>query len=72
MIKLKGALVPEEDFYCTTLKDAARILNVVGLLARVYGRPEPVRFLGVLERNLAGGTIVPPQRSPKPQDDRLG
>ena len=71
MIKLKGALVPEEDFYCTTLKDAARILNVVGLLARVYGRPEPIRFLGVLERNLASGDIVPPRRSPKPED-RLG
>ena len=71
MIKLKGALVPEEEFFCTTLKDCARILNVVGLLARVYGRPEPIRFLGVLERNLAHGDIVPAQRSPKPHD-RLG
>jgi hypothetical protein len=71
MIKLKGALVPEEEFYCTTLREAARLLNVVGLLARVYGRPEPVRFLGVLERNLAQGDIVPPERSPKPRD-RLG
>ena len=43
MIKLKGTLVPEEEFYCTTLRDAARLLNVIGLLARVYGRPEPVR-----------------------------
>lgn len=71
MIKLKGAIVPEEEFYCTTLRDAARLLNVVGLLARVYGRPEPIRFLGILERNLARGDIVPPERSPKPQD-RLG
>ncbi len=52
MIKLRGALVPEEEFYCTTLKDAARLINVIGLLARVYRRPEPVRFLGYLERNL--------------------
>lgn len=71
MIKLKGALVPEEEFYCTTLRDAARLLNVIGLLARVYRRPEPVRFLGVLEQNLAHGDIVPPRRSPGPQD-RLG
>jgi hypothetical protein len=68
MIKLKGALVPEEEFYCTTLRDAARLLNVVGLLARVYGCPEPLRFLAVLERNLAHGDIVPPQRSPIPRD----
>ena len=68
MIKLKGALVPEEEFYCTTLRDAARLLNVIGLLARVYGRPEPVRFLGILEQNLAHGDIVPPQRSPRAED----
>ncbi len=55
MIKLKGSLVPEEEFYCTTLRDAARILNVIGLLARVYGRPEPLRFLGILGRSLVGG-----------------
>jgi hypothetical protein len=71
MIKLKGAIVPEEEFCCTTLRDAARLLNVVGLLARVYGRPEPVRFLGILERNLAHGDIAPLERSPKPED-RLG
>ena len=71
MIKLKGALVPEEEFYCTTLQEAARLLNVIGLLARVYRRPEPVRFLGVLERNLAHGDLVPSQRSPRCQD-RLG
>src|SRR5687768_18274449 len=45
MIKLRGAHVPEEEFYCSTLREAARLLNVVGLLARVYRRPEPVRFL---------------------------
>jgi len=54
MIKLKGGLVPEEEFHCTTLRDAARLLNVIGLLARVYRRPEPVRFLGILGRSLEG------------------
>ena len=68
MIKLKGALIPEEEFYCSTLQEAARLLNVVGLLARVYGRPEPIRFLGLLERNLAHGDIVPPRRSPRSLD----
>jgi hypothetical protein len=64
MIKLKGTLVPEEEFYCTTLREAARLLNVIGLLARVYGRPEPVRFLGMLVRNLGGG-FTPSPRSPR-------
>jgi hypothetical protein len=68
MIKLKGALVPEEEFYCTTLREAARILNVIGLLARVYGRPEPVRFLGVLGRSLSGVESSPPHRSPRGRD----
>ena len=68
MIKLKGALVPEEEFYCTTLREAARILNVIGLLARVYGRPEPVRFLGVLGRSLSGAESSPPPRSPRGRD----
>lgn len=68
MIKLKGALVPEEEFYCTTLREAARILNVIGLLARVYGRPEPVRFLGFLGRNLGGMENSPPPRSPRGRD----
>jgi hypothetical protein len=68
MIKLKGALVPEEEFYCTTLREAARILNVIGLLARVYGRPEPVRFLGVLGRSLSRVESSPPPRSPRGRD----
>jgi hypothetical protein len=68
MIKLRGALVPEEEFYCTTMKEAARLLNIIGLLARVYGRPEPVRFLGFVERNLARGDFVPPGRSPGSQE----
>ena len=54
MIKLRGALVPEEEFECTTLREAANILNVIGLVARVYRRPEPVRFLGLLWRSLEG------------------
>ena len=52
MRKLKGAVIPEEEFMCTTLRDAARILNVIGLLAEVYKRPEPIRFLALLERGL--------------------
>lgn len=64
MIKLRGALVPEEEFYCTTLREAARLLNVIGLLARTYGRPEPVRFLGFLERNLAEEELLV-TRSPR-------
>ncbi len=68
MIKLKGALVPEEEFYCTTLREAARILNVIGLLARVYGRPEPVRFLGILGRNLGLAESSPPPRFPRGRD----
>ena len=68
MLKLKGTLVPEEEFYCTTLKEAARILNVVGLLARVYRRPEPVRFLGYLGRTLGGMESSPPSRTPWSQD----
>ena len=52
MRKLKGAVIAEEEFMCTTLRDAARILNVIGLLAEVYKRPEPVRFLALLERGL--------------------
>ncbi len=54
MIKLKGSLVPEEEFQCGTLREAAKILNVIGLVARVYRRPEPVRFLGFLWRSLEG------------------
>lgn len=65
MIKLKGALVPEEEFYCTTLREAARLLNVVGLLARVYGRPEPIRFLGMLGRSLTEGEIHLPPGCPR-------
>lgn len=65
MIKLKGALVPEEEFYCTTLKDAARVMNVIGLLARVYGRPEPIRFLGILGRSLTEGEILVPPGCPR-------
>jgi hypothetical protein len=53
MLKLKGAVISEEEFPCTTLKDAARILNVIGLLAEVYKRPEPIRFLAALGRALA-------------------
>ena len=53
MQKLKGAVVSEKEFMCTTLQDAARILNVIGLLADVYRRPEPIRFLALLERRLA-------------------
>lgn len=71
MTKLKGALVPEEEFYCTTLREAARLLNVIGLLARVYGRPEPLRFLGILGRSLEGADYAPPRRVPLGQD-RLG
>ena len=65
MIKLRGALVPEEEFYCTTLREAARLLNVIGLLARTYRRPEPVRFLGLLERNLAQEDALLAMRSPR-------
>jgi len=68
MIRLSGTLVPEEEFSCSTLRDAARILNVVALLARVYRCPEPRRFLGILERNLAEGDRIPPERSPKFRD----
>lgn len=68
MIKLKGALVPEEEFYCTTLREAARLLNVVGLLARVYGRPEPVRFLGILGRSLGGAELSPLPKPPRSQN----
>ncbi len=69
----KGTLVPEEEFYCTTLKEAARLLNVVGLLARVYGCPEPRRFLGILGRSLGGADDVPPPRFLRREGrDRLG
>jgi hypothetical protein len=63
MLKLKGAVISEEEFPCTTLKDAARILNVIGLLAEVYNRPEPIRFLALLERALAN--------RPKSKNSRL-
>jgi hypothetical protein len=69
----RGTLVPEAEFYCTTLREAARLLNVVGLLARVYGCPEPRRFLGILGRSLGGANDAsPPRFRPREGRDRLG
>lgn len=63
----KGSLVPEEEFHCETMKEAARLVNVIGLLARVYGCPEPRRFLVVLGGSLAKALPAFPKLDPEPR-----
>lgn len=46
-------LVREEDFTSGVMRDAAKLVNFVWLLARVHRRPEALRFLTVLARSLA-------------------
>ena len=68
---IPDVVVPQEVWKSDALKEAAKYLNLVAILATVHRRPEAIRFLQLVGSNLTH-LEIPDSSHPGPRSSTEG